>query len=281
MIQRLATALLLLPLLFTSGCPKLGALDAFMPKVQFKRLDVKEIDFRHIETDFVFNVSNPNPIRVNLGSFAYDLQLGGERLIQGNDTDGLALKASGDSKMTFPVNVVFMDLIKLVGGVTGKDTVPFAFKGSFGFNTPLGQIKIPFREEGNFPVLQAPKIAFKGVTVGKLDLLRQTATLTLNLGVSHQGGKPVGLSGFDYAVKLGGRQVAEGLIAEVDDVPTGAERAIAIPLQINLLQVGATIVEAITRKTKLDVDLDAKLNVRTPFGVVPLSIDEKGQVKVQ
>jgi LEA14-like dessication related protein len=281
LIHRVATALLLVPMLLLSGCPKLGALDAFMPKVSFKRLDVKKIDFRHVETDFVFNVANPNPIRVKLASFAYDLQLGGASLIKGDEGEGFTLNASGDSRLNFPVNVVFMDLIKLVDGVAGADTVPFTFKGSFGFNTPLGQIKIPFREAGDFPVIQAPKVAIRGVSVGKLDLLRQSATISIDLGLTHKGGSAIDFSGFDYAIKLGGRKVAEGLIADLATVPPGTERAVAIPIQINLLEVGATIVEAITRKTKIGVELDATVGIATPFGLVPLSIDETGQIKVQ
>jgi hypothetical protein len=61
----------------------------------------------------------------------------------------------------------------------------------------------------------------------------------------------------------------------------GGEQQISIPVTLNLLQVGATIVNAVTRKTKLTADLDATVRVGTPFGEIPLSIDERGSLKVK
>jgi hypothetical protein len=71
------------------------------------------------------------------------------------------------------------------------------------------------------------------------------------------------------------------VIDELASAKPGESGTISLPVTLNLLQLGATIVEAITQKTKLDVGLDATLAVGTPFGVVPLSIDERGKVDVK
>lgn len=278
-------ALLALPMLALSSCAKLGGLenlglDAFMPKVSFKRVKVNELDFKQIGTDFVFAIENPNPIKVKLASFKYDLDLAGNDLIAGNQADGLELQAQGESKLVFPVSVVFADLFKLVGDMKGKDAVPFTFKGAIGFNTPLGEIKIPFQDTGDFPVIHLPKISFQAVRVGKIDLLKQSATLNVDLGVAHDGGAAIGFDGFDYALSFSGRKVAEGVLEHLATVEGGATQKVSLPVQLNLLEIGATIVDAITKKTKLDVDLGATVQVGTPFGVVPLTINERGDVDV-
>jgi LEA14-like dessication related protein len=278
--------LFILAALTLTGCEKIGSLeglglDQFLPKVVFKRLKVGAIDFQKIDTDFVFAIENPNPIKVKLSSFSYDLDLAGSGLIEGVQNDGLTLEAQGDSKLVFPVRVVWADLFKLVGDLKGKDAVPFSFRGSIGFNTPLGEIKIPFKDTGEFPVIHLPKFSFQGVRVGKLDLLKQSATVTVDLGVQHDGGSPLALTGFDYNLTFGGKKVIEGVIDELASAKPGESGTISLPVTLNLLQLGATIVEAITQKTKLDVGLDATLAVGTPFGVVPLSIDERGKVDVK
>jgi LEA14-like dessication related protein len=275
----------LLPVL-GSSCAKIGSLedlglDAFMPTVQFKRLKVTDLDFKRIDTDFVFSIENPNPIKVKLSSFSYDLDLAGNDLINGNQQDGLALEARGESKLVFPVGVVFADLFQLVGDLKGKDSVPFAFKGKIGFNTPLGEIKIPFQDTGDFPVIHLPRVGFKAVRVGKLDLLRQTATLNVDLGLAHDGGAALAFDGFDYHIDLGGRKVAEGVLEHLASVAGGSEQVVSLPVQLNLLDLGATIVEAITKKTKLDVGLGATVSIGTPFGPVPFTIDERGNVDVK
>lgn len=280
-----APALLLLTLPF-AGCGKIGSLedlglDRFMPQVEFKRLKVDQASFTGLDTTFVFSVSNPNPIKVKLASFNYDLDLAGHDLLQGNQRDGLTLEAQGDSKIAFPVSITFAEIVKLVGDVSGKDELPFAFKGSIGFDTPLGAIKIPFQEKGKFPVLHAPKVRFQGVRVGKLDLLKQSATINVDLGFTHQGGGALSLAGFDYDLTLGGRKVLEGLIEDAGSVAAGQEKTVSLPVTLNLLQVGATIVDAITKKTKMEVGLDAKLSVGTPLGPIPLQINEKGLVSVK
>ena len=55
-----------LPLLIAIG----GCTEAsdFLPKVSFDRLEVREIDWTDIQTDFVFRVDNPNPVRVGVAS---------------------------------------------------------------------------------------------------------------------------------------------------------------------------------------------------------------------
>jgi LEA14-like dessication related protein len=269
------------------GCAKIGeipgldVLKQFLPKVTFDRLAVKDVDFTRISTDFVFNVSNPNPIEVKLASFSYALDLAGHRFLDGDQKDGLQLKARGDSKLVFPLATTFQEIIALAGDLRGKDDVPFAFSGRIGFNTPLGEVKVPFQTDGRFPVLKVPKIRFKALKLGRVNLLDQSATLELQLGVAHQQGSKLDFSAFDYALTLGGRQVLDGVITKLASVEPGEEATVSLPLTIRLVQVGATIFEAITKKEKVSVGLDANLDVATPFGVIPLHIDETGKLQLQ
>lgn len=279
----LAVALTTLPL---AGCQ--GALENFpgiekyLPKVKFKKFKVNSIDFKKIDTDFVLQIDNPNPLRVALSSFGWNLDLAGSRFLGGNNADGVTIEASRSSNVRIPVSIQFAELIDSVSGLAQQtDTVPFAFRGKMGFNTPLGEVKVPYRAAGDFPVLRAPKIAFQKVRLDNINLLRQSATIAIDLGVSHQQASAIDLSGFDYALKLGGKEVISGLIDNLATVPAGKTKTVSLPVTVNLLAVGTTIAGAIANKGKIDVGLDARLKVQTPFGPVPLAIDETGNLRVE
>ncbi len=140
---------------------------------------------------------------------------------------------------------------------------------------------MPFKEEGTFPVIHAPDVSLEGLQMGKLDLLRQTATLNLQIGVANpRGGSALSFSGFDYNVALGESRVASGLVNDIPEVETGARQVVSIPLNLDLRSIGGALVAAITGKQAVDVKLGATVEVGTPFGKVPLSIDQAGNLKI-
>ncbi|MCB9679883.1 MAG: LEA type 2 family protein [Alphaproteobacteria bacterium] len=270
-----------------TGCSKDGSIlgipgiERFLPKVSFKKFNVREIDFQHVDTDFVLQVDNPNPLRVAMSSFSWALELGGVKFLSGKNPDGIALEASGSSKIKLPVSVVFTDLVESVGAMKGKDEVPFQFSGKMGFNTPLGEVALPYQAGGKFPVLHTPKVAFERVRLDNFDLLRQSATIAIDLGISHEQASALNFAGFDYGLTLGDHKILEGVIADLATVQPGTTKTVSLPVTVNLVAVGATIFEAITKGGKVQVGLDAKVDVGTPFGVVPLAIDETGRLSVE
>ncbi|MCA9515662.1 MAG: LEA type 2 family protein [Myxococcales bacterium] len=269
-----------------AACSNLGqlgdALEPYTPKLHFKELSLQGIDFQHVDVDFVFQIDNPNPLNVKLATFSYALGLEGVEFLKGVNNDGVALKAKGSSELALPVSVRFEDLFKLVGAVDGKDDIAFSLAGDFGFNTPVGVAKVPYKEEGRFPVIHAPDVSLEGIRMGKLDLLSQTATLNLDVGLANDhGGSALSFDAFDYKVDLGASQVAAGLVDSIAAAAPDKKQVVTIPINLNLRSVGAAIVSAVTKKTALDVKLGATVKVGTPFGQVPLSIDETGNLSIR
>lgn len=269
-----------------AACSNLGtlgdALEPYTPKLHFKELSLQGIDFQHVDVDFVFQIDNPNPLNVKLATFSYALGFEGVEFLKGVNDDGVALKARGTSELALPVSVRFEDLFKLVGATSGKDEIAFSLAGDFGFNTPLGVARVPYREEGRFPVIHAPDVSLEGLRMGKLDLLGQSATLNLDVGLTNaRGGSALTFDAFDYKVELGATQVAAGLVDSIAAAPPDGKQVVTIPINLNLRSLGAAIVAAVTKKSSLDVALGATVKVGTPFGQVPLSIDERGDLAIR
>jgi len=271
--------LALLPFLFFVSCSALApieqSLSQYTPKLHFQKLELKHIDFSTIDVDFLFTLENPNPLSVKLDTFGYALGLEGVEVVRGNNNDGLQLKSYGESQLAIPVSLTFARIFELVKAVKGKDDLGFLVNGELGFNTPLGVARVPFKEEGRFPVVHTPDISLEGMRVGKVDLLKHKASLAIDIGLANpDGGAAVSLAGFDYGVDLGGTRVAAGVRDDLPAVSGGAKQTVELPIDVDLLKLGSSLVQSITKKKAIDVKLAGVVQVGTPFGKIPLTFDE-------
>ncbi|MCB9744366.1 MAG: LEA type 2 family protein [Alphaproteobacteria bacterium] len=278
-------ALLLVPLLALAGCPKLGALgdalDKYKPSVEFQKMRTDAVNFEGADVTFVFKVTNPNPLDVNFSSFDYDLDLAGKSFISGVQPKGLKLEAEGDSKLKVPVTVLFRDLFELAQDIQGQDAVPYKIAGALGFNTPLGELKIPVEHAGDFPVLKVPKVKFGAFRVESIQLAQNRAALALDLELSHEQGSNLGFKDFNYNINFDGREVATGLVPALATVGAGASKTVTLPIELNLLELGSSLVSAIKDRSNIQVGLNAALNVDTPYGLVPWEISKAKSLNLQ
>ncbi len=286
-MRRAVVFTLTLGALVVAGCPKvdlksiLEEADPYLPKVQFQKIEVKDIDWEGADTDFVFRVENPNPVGVRLSSFSWDLAFEGTDALDGASSEGLELPASGSALVRIPVDLVYAQLYELVQATRGEDEIDFALSGHFGFDTPAGEVKVPFTEKGDFPAPRKPKVQLGKVRVGKLNLLQNRATVELDLKVTNEHASALAFKNFDYDLAFGGTEVASGTVPTLGSTAGGKTSTLTLPVDVNLLNAGTVVVEALTGKTRLKTGLDASVEVGTPFGAIPLRIDESGRIEVE
>lgn len=275
---RALLALSLLPLLTACEGWEDFELDPYLPTVTFENLDVQAVDWDGVEADFVFNVNNPNPVDVNLARFDYGLAFQEVNWLSGDDPDGLTLGASGSSELALPVAFEFRDLYDLVQAVRGQDDINFDLQGSFGFDTPAGPIDLPYAEAGDFPAPRKPDISLHSIKLQNIAL--SGADLNLRLDVDNAHGSQLGLAALDYDLSLAGVDLGSGYVADLGTVEGDSQTRLAIPVHIDFLGSAAALY-SVLQGEKLDVDLAATMDVDTPFGVLPLSVNEFGEVAVE
>ncbi len=258
------------------GCAG-GDFSAYLPTVKFNRLDLTGIDFDHIDVDFVFDVGNPNPIGIPLSRFDYSLGFEGIEVLSGNDPDGLALVADGSSELALPVGIEFANLFEAVAATRGLDYIGFGLAGNFGFDTDLGPVDIGFAEEGSFPALRTPTLSLGTLRIESADA--ETVLFGLDIDLDNDHGSTLDFTDLDFAVKFAGAHVGDGAMDAVAEVPGATTRTVTIPFGVDYLDALAAL-EAVIAGDRLAVELDAGMDVDTPFGVVPLTIDETGNVSV-
>ena len=271
--------------LFAAGCPKVPgdmgkALKQFLPKVRFDKVKLRDIDFKKADLTFLFQVDNPAPLKVALASFSYALALEGNSLFEGNNANGVTLKPEAAAPLKFPMTLKWADLAQLLQDTKGKDQLGFGLSGHMGFNTPVGEAKLPYNAAGDIPALRRPTFAFQDIKLTEFKPMENRARVSINLGVTNQGGSVFSFKGFDYKLKLGGNNVASGVLDMLGDVAANTTQRLSLPVDLSLTGVGASIIDAFANKGKVNAQLGAGLKVGTPFGDIPLSIDETGRVNI-
>lgn len=260
-----------------AGCE---ALQDFVPRVAFDRLEVDDLDFESIDAGFVFRVDNPNPIAVRLDRFSYDLDLQQVDLLEGDEPEGLALPAGAAAEVRLPATLIWSSVWELVDAVRGEDEVDFGLAGSFGFDSDIGPIDLPYSAGGRFPALRTPRIDLGRLRVGRVDVLRGTADVALDVAVDNDHASNLDLQAGRYTLRLAGRDVADGVLPALGAVEGASTRTVSVPMTVDLVRAGAGVVDLLTRGGRVDAGFDATLDVGTPFGILPLTVDETGDIEV-
>ncbi len=269
-----------------SGCGALGPLGAelakYAPKVSFKKLKLRSIDWKKLGVDFVFTLDNPHPVGLALDRFSWGLDLKGKALAKGTQDKGLKLKPKSKSPLVLPVDLTFTQIYDTLTSLSGKDEVPYTLKGSMGFDTPLGPVDVPVKKKGTLPLLHKPTISLKAARVTSLDILKGKAGFEVDLGIANpKGGSTLAFTDLDYGVKLGGKKVASGLVKKAKEVPASGSRTLTLPVKLNLGALGQSLIDALTKKKSVEVGFDAKVDVGTTIGKVPLSVSRKKVLKLK
>jgi len=288
-MNRLALTLLALPLaLPLTSCQKipdlssvLDKLEDYTPKLAFDGFELKKLSWEGADVNFNFKVDNPNPVTLGLASLSYDLGLEGKQLLKGTQDEGIQLAASASSPVTLPVSVKFGDMLELVGSADGKDELGYTIKGDFGLDTPLGRLNVPYDHDGKLPVLRKPKISLDGFRMGKVDWGKQTAAMELDFKVKNEQNAAYGLKNLDYTIKLSGKDAAKGKLSESMQVAAGGEKVVTLPIDLDFLSLGVTLIQGLVAKEAIDIQLVGDLEIDTPLGALPLSFDKSKSLKAK
>lgn len=274
-------SLLLVSALVLTGCGKHGTpkMKDLLPKATFARFEVEKLDFEHAETVFVFDIENPYPVGLDLAKLDWKLGFAGNPLLDGTRDKGVNIDAASSSKVRIPVAVRFEDIFAVVADAKGQGEVPWAMDVEMGFNTPIGPINVPLHETGVMPALTAPRIKLEALRLGRLDVAGGTVGLELDLALESDQTKPVNFDKFDYGLTFEGERVIDGK-AQIAPIVDG-KGAVTLPINLQLVNLGAAVVQALTKKGDLKVGIDADTAVATPFGSVPLRVTKERNLKVQ
>ena len=291
---------------FGTGCGTLADdpyFSQFIPTIKFDSLQVNDVNFQEIDTEFVFAINNPNPVGLDIDQFSYNLAFSDIDWLDGDNPDGLLLNASGESKVSLPTHIVFTELYDMVQASRGADSLPFDLTGDFGVrldsstlvteessatDSSEGELFVlPYDADGAFPALRRPNFSFSKLRVTNLSL--SEVDLSLVFDVENDHASNLIFQRFSYDLDLGGNSTISGVVDNLEEIihgidEEGAEDAnskLRIPITIDSLSVISSLWSVFSGGGQLDLGFNAISDVDTPFGLVELNIDEAGNVDVE
>ncbi len=289
-----------------SGCTAIQDnpyLSQFLPTIAFEGLQVNEVTFEEVDTEFLFAIDNPNPVGIDIEDFSYSLAFADVSWMDGDNPDGLLLGASGASEVAFPTNIVFADLFDMVQAARGSDHLPFGLSGDFGLRLDSSTlvtenssdseasedsqvVHLPYDAEGDFPALRKPKFSFNKLRVKSLSW--SEIKLDLVMDVDNEHASNLIFQRFAYDLSLGGNSTLSGVVDDLEEVIHGGDAAVdapnqkvRLPIAIDSLSVIGNLWDLLRNGQRLNAQFSATTDVDTPFGLMELAVDETGDLDVE
>lgn len=246
------------------------------PRLKFQNMKLANINFRGMDMNFNFLMTNPNPIGINLSRISYQLDFNNNKLFNGTQNRGVQLKANGTSPLQMPFSIEYAKFVKsIVGFFKAKKEVPYALKLGVGFRVPvLGEVNIPFQTKGVVPIPSIPKIRVIGASKPRFtgSILNPSVSFNFQVGVRNQNRFPISVKQLAYSFKVSNRSVVSGQ-TQTMSVNSGKEQIVNIPVNLRVAQVGLAVINAV-RSGKLNYGFNGNLNL----GMFKLPINLNGNL---
>ena len=225
------------------------------PTLSFQAANVRAVSLGGMTLDLTWKVDNPNDFGVNLAGLGYTFEVEGKRLATGHTDERLELAPKGSSQVTLPFQVRFGELSDAILAVLGKDEVRWAVGGDVDFASPVGDVSVPFRQEGTAPVPHVPGVRIASARVTGVSLMG--ARLEVRVDLDNPNAFTLPLDGLSYAVKVSGLPVATGRV-DAPALPAHGRGTISLPLSVSFTSAGRAVYDAL-RSGRVDLGLTGSL----------------------
>jgi len=272
-------ALLALPLLavllVSPGCAQLQEMLG-RPTASIDGASLKGLDTKGVEVVFDVAVNNPYAVALPMFGLDYDLGHAGTSLARGTfDADG-SIPAHGTRTLPVPVRLDFASLFALAGDIKPGSVVDYVADVGLSVDAPgIGNMRLPMKHEGSFPVPTVPEISLNSVHWDKLSLTEAAAVL--DIGIRNTNAFAVDLSHLAYDLKLGGTPVASSGVDQALSLAGGAPGNLKLKLSLKPADLGMAAFNMLTGSSA-NYELGGRMTLGTQFGPLDLPYNRQGKV---
>jgi LEA14-like dessication related protein len=170
------------------------------------------------------------------------------------------------------VRVRFQDvpgIVSLLGG--GRDAIRYKLAGAIGVRTPVGVLDLPLSHEGRLALPSIPRFSLEGISVRSVGF--DAVSLDLKLRVKNPNAFALPLGALDYALAIGGAQVARAQGTKLAAVAGGTSAVVAIPVRLDVASAGRAAAD-LAKGGDVQVDLTG----RAVVAGLPLPLELRGKV---
>lgn len=268
---------------FLAGCSALQELVPVQkPAVRVSDTRLTAISFKGADLNLRFEIDNPNALAVSADGFDYELRLNGRSFLQGESSKTVSIPASGTGYADLPVSIQFQDIYRTAVSLKDRDSTRYQISAGFNFNLPvLGPVRIPVQSQGEIPLLKLPKIFIRSFKVKRMGLTG--AELELVLNIENPNAIPLSMKTLQYDFSISQSRWASGRIDQTVEVARKGTGEIAIPINLDFLKMGQSMIRLVKGDAELDYQLRGALDLGSDldlFREVRLPMDQTGKVKL-
>jgi LEA14-like dessication related protein len=248
------------------GCAVVGGLfgraGIKQPTAEFTSVELADVGFDRANLLFNITVANPNGVGLRLARFDYDFAINGSTLVKGDQSQETELAAHAESVIKLPVTIEFDDVYRIYASLKDADTAGYGLACGLSFRIPvLGNVRIPIRREGTFPLIKRPTVRVDALRIKRMTLTG--AELGLMLRVTNPNAFSAVVDSVHCAFKVDGKTWATGAQTEPAAIREKGEGQIEIGVRLNFLQIGVAVSRSLLDRKPLQYDLDGGFELKT------------------
>ncbi|MCU7890537.1 MAG: LEA type 2 family protein [Candidatus Thiodiazotropha sp. (ex Ustalcina ferruginea)] len=274
-------------LMLIQGCSSMERVGQIMkgqkPTAKVTGVKVTSLDFDGVELAFDVNVTNPNPVGIDLAGLDYDLKLLGNSFVKGEQPMALSVAANGTSQVELPMRLGFRQLMSSYQKLQHASQAAYQLDLGLGFNIPvLGKMKLPVSYQGEFPIPKIPDIKVKNLDIQKLTL--NNAKLLLQIEVENPNNFSLLLDQLSYNLKLNGFNIGNGLLSQSVDIKQDGRGVINLPLSVDIMQAGLGLYSALLGNDGLKYELNGSMAATSSNSIlsdIRIPLNEQGIIEMK
>lgn len=195
--------------LFTVSCSTLREL-GYAPEFKMQQVSLKGLDFEGITFNCEYAITNPYPLAFSIQKVDASVNCSEASYIKLSADKGITVEANGKRSNSFTFKVPYSTILSIAKDTNGKESLPFAIKGSAYLDTsaiPLldDSLELPFSMNFEVPVFKPnfsvsnPRIEKPSLTEIRDALSDSGVALTKAITIASQviGGKSLSDAIFD------------------------------------------------------------------------------------
>ncbi len=252
------------------------------PTAKVSDVKISQISFKDIGLMFDISIQNPNSISIRMDGFDYDLLLAGSSFVKGDQSEGVEIVSQGSSVVSLPVTLTFKEIYDVFKSMKDKDEIGYELRTGLKFDLPvLGLTRIPVETRGTFPAVKIPSVKLSSISLKKTGLT--SVDLEAVLQINNPNNFGLNMDKFNYALNINGEKWVSGIKSTTITLNQKGNSDIRVPVSLNILNVGRSVINMINNGTQLDYNLSgsAEMGSTLPmFGAQPLNFNKSGQVSI-
>jgi LEA14-like dessication related protein len=266
------------------GCETLRSLISVeRPEVRVQGAELTALSFDGAQVTVDLAIDNPNPIGISMSGFSYELLIEGDQFLAGESDQAIQIEPNASSELAVPVAFGFRELADTVTSLGDKEEAAYEVNLELRFDLPvLGQVSVPVRVDGSFPVVRIPTLRLSAVHLESVGLTG--AELRLEVTVLNPNIFGVSIETLSYDFSVDDTPWADGTTRGAQRIAAREESTILLPFTVRFLSLGRAVRDILLGQNSLEYQFSVDAVIGTDLPLIPrleLPISRSGTVPLR